>query len=125
MDRTLRRAGTLLRHQIPVDGGVWEQDQAGRLDVDMVPGIDGASAGSPSECGGDPANGGDGLQCLATAKRLASRPRTDGGRYVGCLGTASATLRSAHCRSQPDSHFFPGVLSVRQWSGPAQRAGPP
>src|SRR5881394_1468771 len=34
--RSLTRPGTLLRHQIPIRGSVWEEGKAGWLEVDTV-----------------------------------------------------------------------------------------
>ena len=43
--RSLTRPGTLLRHQIPVRGSVWEEGQAGWLEVDTVALCGGSVAG--------------------------------------------------------------------------------
>jgi hypothetical protein len=43
--RSLTRPGTLLRHQIPIRGGVWEENKAGWLEVDTVALCGGSVAG--------------------------------------------------------------------------------
>jgi hypothetical protein len=43
--RSLTRPGTLLRHQIPIRGTLWEQDKAGWLEVDTVALCGGSVAG--------------------------------------------------------------------------------
>ena len=43
--RSLTRPGTLLRHQIPIRGSVWEEGQAGWLEVDTVALCGGSVAG--------------------------------------------------------------------------------
>src|SRR5512136_2593723 len=43
--RSLTRPGTLLRHQIPIRGSVWEEDKAGWLEVDTVALCGGSVAG--------------------------------------------------------------------------------
>jgi len=43
--RSLTRPGTLLRHQIPIRGSVWEEGQAGWLEVDTVALCGGSTAG--------------------------------------------------------------------------------
>jgi len=43
--RSLTRPGTLLRHQIPIRGSVWEQNKAGWLEVDTVALCGGSVAG--------------------------------------------------------------------------------
>jgi hypothetical protein len=43
--RTLTRPGTLLRHQIPIRGSVWEENKAGWLEVDTVALCGGSVAG--------------------------------------------------------------------------------
>jgi len=43
--RSLTRPGTLLRHQIPIRGSVWEEGQAGWLEVDTVALCGGSMAG--------------------------------------------------------------------------------
>ncbi len=45
MGRSLTRPGTLLRHQIPIRGSVWEENQAGWLEVDTVALCGGSVAG--------------------------------------------------------------------------------
>src|SRR5512137_1614016 len=45
LGRSLTRPGTLLRHQIPIRGSVWEQNQAGWLEVDTVALCGGSVAG--------------------------------------------------------------------------------
>ena len=43
--RSLTRPGTLLRHQIPIRGSVWEENKAGWLEVDTVALCGGSTAG--------------------------------------------------------------------------------
>ena len=43
--RSLTRPGTLLRHQIPIRGSLWEEDKAGWLEVDTVALCGGSVAG--------------------------------------------------------------------------------
>jgi hypothetical protein len=43
--RTLTRPGTLLRHQIPIRGSLWEEGKAGWLEVDTVALCGGSTAG--------------------------------------------------------------------------------
>lgn len=43
--RSLTRPGTLLRHQIPIRGSVWEEGKAGWLEVDTVALCGGSTAG--------------------------------------------------------------------------------
>ena len=43
--RSLTRPGTLLRHQVPIHGSVWEEGQAGWLEVDPVALCGGSVAG--------------------------------------------------------------------------------
>ncbi len=43
--RSLTRPGTVLRHQIPIRGSVWEEGQAGWLEVDTVALCGGSTAG--------------------------------------------------------------------------------
>jgi hypothetical protein len=43
--RALTRPGTLLRHQIPIRGSVWEENKAGWLEVDTVALCGGSTAG--------------------------------------------------------------------------------
>jgi hypothetical protein len=43
--RSLTRPGTLLRHQIPIRGSVWEEDKAGWMEVDTVALCGGSVAG--------------------------------------------------------------------------------
>ena len=43
--RSLTRPGTLLRHQIPIRGSVWEEGRAGWLEVDTVALCGGSTAG--------------------------------------------------------------------------------
>lgn len=43
--RSLTRPGTLLRHQIPIRGTLWEEDKAGWLEVDTVALCGGSGAG--------------------------------------------------------------------------------
>ena len=45
MGRSLTRPGTLLRHQIPIRGSVWEENKAGWLEVDTVALCGGSTAG--------------------------------------------------------------------------------
>jgi len=45
LGRSLRRPGTLLRHQIPIWGSVWEENKAGWLEVDTVALCGGSVAG--------------------------------------------------------------------------------
>jgi hypothetical protein len=45
MGRSLTRPGTLLRHQIPIRGSVWEENKAGWLEVDTVALCGGSVAG--------------------------------------------------------------------------------
>jgi hypothetical protein len=45
MGRSLTRPGTLLRHQIPIRGSVWEENKAGWLEVDTVALCGGSAAG--------------------------------------------------------------------------------
>jgi hypothetical protein len=45
MGRSLTRPGTLLRHQIPIRGSVWEENRAGWLEVDTVALCGGSVAG--------------------------------------------------------------------------------
>jgi hypothetical protein len=45
LGRSLTRPGTLLRHQIPIRGSVWEEDKAGWLEVDTVALCGGSVAG--------------------------------------------------------------------------------
>jgi len=45
LGRSLTRPGTLLRHQIPIRGSVWEENQAGWLEVDTVALCGGSVAG--------------------------------------------------------------------------------
>jgi hypothetical protein len=45
MGRSLTRPGTLLRHQIPIRGSVWDEGQAGWLEVDTVALCGGSVAG--------------------------------------------------------------------------------
>jgi hypothetical protein len=45
MGRSLTRPGTLLRHQIPIRGSVWEDNKAGWLEVDTVALCGGSVAG--------------------------------------------------------------------------------
>ena len=45
MGRSLTRPGTLLRHQIPIQGSVWEENKAGWLEVDTVALCGGSAAG--------------------------------------------------------------------------------
>jgi len=45
MGRTLTRPGTLLRHQIPIRGSVWEENKAGWLEVDTVALCGGSTSG--------------------------------------------------------------------------------
>ena len=46
--RSLTRPGTLLRHQIPIRGSVWEEGKAGWLEVDTVALCGGSVAGDSS-----------------------------------------------------------------------------
>jgi hypothetical protein len=45
LGRSLTRPGTLLRHQIPIRGSVWEENKAGWLEVDTVALCGGSVAG--------------------------------------------------------------------------------
>lgn len=45
MGRSMTRPGTLLRHQIPIRGSVWDSDKAGWLEVDTVALCGGSTAG--------------------------------------------------------------------------------
>ncbi len=99
LGRSLTRPGTLLRHQIPIRGSVWEENQAGWLEVDTV-----------ALCGGQRGRG----ICL-DARRGGLRDDLGGNACALGAGPGGNAGRAARYRSLPA--FFAAGIGQRQRRG--------